>query len=250
MAFDRAALLERVQTQLYDSVRTLVATIEAKDRYTKGHSERVTAYSMQIAEEMGFVGEGLACIQLAALLHDVGKVGTPESILNKEGKLTDEEFEVIKQHPVVGAKIIENINDTDAIVAIVRHHHERHDGSGYPSGLTDRDIPTEARILAVADAFDAMTSDRAYRKTFSKEEAVAEIRRCTGVQFEPTVAEVFIGLCERDLLHVPELIYVGRATGSEQGPSGARFSMAQSSATGTDEGADWAEEPETLDSAR
>lgn len=249
IAIDRAALLERVQTQLYDSVRTLVATIEAKDNYTKGHSERVTAYSMQIAEEMGFVGEGLANIQLAALLHDVGKVGTPESILNKEGKLTDEEFEVIKQHPEVGAKIIQNIKDTAAIVAIVNHHHERYDGSGYPSGLSGEGIPTEARILAVADAFDAMTSDRAYRRIFSKEEVIEEFRRFSGIQFDPTAAEVFINLYERDRLYVPDLIYVGHVSGSERGPSGARFSVDQSSGASVDDETDSVDETKRSKSA-
>ena len=227
IAIERVQLLDRVQTRLYESVRTLVATIEAKDNYTVGHSERVTAFAMQIGEEMGFMGEGLASIQLAGLLHDVGKVGTPEHILNKPGKLTDEEFDVIRQHPEVGARIITNIHGTGGVVGIVRHHHERYDGGGYPAGLSGEAIPTEARILTVADAFDAMTSNRAYRRIFEKAEVIEEFEGNAGTHFDPTVVEVFIGLYKAGQIYVPELIYVGQGTGAEQGARGAAFSIRQ-----------------------
>lgn len=228
IAIERASLLDRVQTRLYETVRTMVATIEAKDNYTVGHSERVTAYAMQIAEEMGFVGEGLANIQLACLLHDVGKIGTPEHILKKPGKLTAEEFEVIKQHPAVGQKIIAHIKETDAISGIVRHHHEKFNGSGYPDGLAGEAIPSEARILAAADAFDAMTSDRAYREVFTKSQVIEEFRTHAGTHFDPAVTEVFLGLYKKSRIYVPELIYVGQATGDAQGPRSAAFSLRRS----------------------
>ena len=228
IAIDRASLLDRVQTRLYETVRTVVATIEAKDNYTVGHSERVTAYAMQIAEEMGFVGEGLANVQLACLLHDVGKIGTPEHILNKRGKLTDEELEVIKRHPAVGQRIIANIKETSAISSIVRHHHEKFDGSGYPDGLVGEAIPIEARILAAADAFDAMTSNRPYRQIFTKDQVIKEFRTHSGTHFDPTVTEVFLGLYKKGRIYVPELIYVGQATGEAQGPLSAAFSLRRS----------------------
>ncbi len=225
IAIERAMLIERVQARLYEIVRTLVATIEAKDVYTVGHSERVTAYAMQIGEEMGFLGEGMADVQLAGLLHDVGKIGVPEQVLNKPGKLTDEEFAIIRQHPEIGANIIQNIADTDVVVRIVRHHHEKFDGSGYPEGLAGEAIPMEARILAVADAYDAMTSNRPYRRVLDPDQMVAEFERHAGTQFDPAVTEVFVELYRSGQLRIPDLIYVGQAIDADVGPEGAAFSI-------------------------
>ncbi len=232
IAIERAMLMERVQSRFYDTVRTLVASIEAKDVYTVGHSERVTAYAMQIAEEMGFVGEGLEDIQLAGLLHDVGKIGVPEHILNKRGRLTEEELAIIRRHPEIGANIVGNISEAENLTAIIRHHHEKYDGTGYPDGLKGEDIPIAARILSVADAYDAMTSDRPYRKALEEADVLAQFRKYAGSQFDPRVLEAFLDLHTGQRLRVPDLIYVGRALEGEIGPEAAAFSIRRATPAG------------------
>jgi len=191
IAIQRVLLMEEVTALLHGTTRALVATIEAKDKYTHGHSERVTEYSLQIARAMGLSEAKTKLLELAGFLHDIGKIGVAEGILNKEEPLTDEEWQVIRQHPAVGADIIANIEGTDAISLAVRHHHERWDGSGYPDGLAGNEISPLGRILAVADAFDAMTSARPYREARSSEYAIEELLKGSGSQFDAEIVEVF-----------------------------------------------------------
>ncbi|RLC35097.1 hypothetical protein DRH14_01620 [Candidatus Shapirobacteria bacterium] len=182
-----------------DAIAALVKATEAKDPYTSGHSERVTKYAEEIVEKLkdtpSFrnVFELQEKVHYAGLMHDVGKVGIPDSILHKPGKLTEEEFRIIKEHPVKSAEIISQIRDMDReVIKGILHHHERWDGRGYPSGLAGQEIPKIARILAVADAYDAMTTDRAYRPAFPPEQAYKELRKESGRQFDPQVVEAFL----------------------------------------------------------
>ncbi len=202
IAIERMQLIRRTRRMFYGTVRALVATIEAKDVYTRGHSERVTNYAVRIAERMGFEADFLLSLELAGLLHDVGKIGVAEKILNKPGKLTPDEYNLIKEHPSVGSEIIHRIERSHEISRIVRHHHEHWDGSGYPDGLAGEAIPVGARMLAVADAYDAMTSQRSYRDALSRKEAMAELKRCAGSQFsEESVAQMVAILDEGDAAH-------------------------------------------------
>ncbi|MFP4459188.1 MAG: HD domain-containing phosphohydrolase [Candidatus Zixiibacteriota bacterium] len=192
VAVARAILFESRQKLLLGAVDSLVALIEAKDRYTHGHSAMVTYYSIKIAEELKLLENDIKDLKIAALLHDIGKVGIPENILHKKGRLTDEEFEIIKNHPEQGASIIKNIDGTERIVRAIRHHHERYDGFGYPDRIKGEEIPVFARILAVADSYDAMTSNRPYRKKLSREDAMREIEENIGTQFDPDFATIFL----------------------------------------------------------
>ena len=217
MAISNAQLIENLQEKiketevLYNKSRrlfinttiALAAAVDARDPYTHGHTERVTAYCLAIAEEMQDRPEVKDTpnfrenLHIAALLHDIGKIGIPDSILNKEGKLTPEEYEKIKEHPVIGTAILYPIKELGVILGGVRSHQERFDGAGYPDGLKGLDIPLLARIIAVADAFDAMTSNRPYRTKKSIEKAVAEIKECSGTQFDPDVAQAFARAYEK-----------------------------------------------------
>jgi len=190
-ALERALLAEKHDQLFYGLIRALVSTIEAKDQYTRGHTERVTTYSMAIGEEMGLTDDEKHTLQLGALLHDVGKIGIPEKILKKPGKLTPGEYEIMKRHPDIGADILEHINGIGEIADIVRYHQEKFDGTGYPAGLKGEDIPLYDRVVAVADAYDAMTSSRSYRRNFSEEEVMKEFNRCAGFQFDRRVVEAF-----------------------------------------------------------
>lgn len=174
------------------TIKTLVSAVDAKSPWTSGHSERVTSYALAAGAEMGLCESDLKTLELAGLLHDIGKIGTYESILDKPERLTGEEIEIMRVHPRKGAEILSHIRHFEAIVPIVRGHHEHYDGAGYPDGLKGKDMPLMARILAVCDAYDAMTSDRPYRKGRTKEEAVTELRRCSGAQFDPDVVRAFI----------------------------------------------------------
>lgn len=173
------------------TVQALAAAIDAKDHYTKGHSDRVAEYAAAIAREMRLPEDKVEAIHFGALLHDVGKIGVGEAILNKPDKLTNEEFTSIKDHPVIGATILQPITFIKNVPTFVRHHHERYNGKGYPDGLSGEQIPLESRIIAVADVYDAMTTDRPYRKAFSHQEAADYIRQQAGVEFDPHVAEAF-----------------------------------------------------------
>jgi putative two-component system response regulator len=171
------------------AAHALAAAVEAKDEYTAGHATRVTAYAMTIAEVTG--GVDLLRFRLAGDLHDVGKIGVPDNVLNKPGRLTDEEFAQVMRHPETGARILQPMIDDPLVLGVVRWHHERWDGKGYPDGRAGEDIPLPARVLAVADTLDAMTSRRAYREGLPWLAAVDEIRRCSGTQFDPGVVASF-----------------------------------------------------------
>jgi len=180
------------------AIAAVGAASEIRDRYIRGHQERTALWAAALAEEMGLSAERVRNIRVAGLLHDLGKVTVNEHILNKPGKLTEEEFAKVRQHASRGAAIIVSEAETlQQLAPIVRHHHERFGGKGYPDGLTGEEIPIEARILAVADVFDAMTHERAYRKALSREEAIAELERSAGTQFDPAVVEAFLALVKR-----------------------------------------------------
>ncbi len=181
-----------VEAEVLSTIYALAATLEARDKYTYGHSRRVSRYAVATAEALNLAPEQVAVISAAALLHDIGKVGIPDHVLNKEGKLLDEEWELLKQHPRLSATIVGHVPSLAACLAAVRHHHERWDGNGYPSGLKEEAIPIEARILTVTDAFEAMISERPYRKALTFKQAVAELDKCAGTQFDPKVVQAFI----------------------------------------------------------
>ncbi|MBE7491609.1 MAG: HD domain-containing protein [Planctomycetes bacterium] len=194
IAIERARMLEDMEGLFYSCVRALVSSIEAKDQYTHGHSERVTAFAVTLAEEMALDADMLDNVRLGALLHDVGKIGVAEKILTKPSRLTPDEVKVIRQHPVRGAEILSHIRNIPGVVAAVKYHHEMYNGLGYPDGLNGTEVPQTARIVALADAFDAMTSNRSYRRNFDVDEAISEFTRCSGDQFDPEVCEVMIKL--------------------------------------------------------
>ena len=184
-------------------LHSLTSAVDAKDSYTCGHSERVALLSRHLATEAGLPDAEVEQIYMAGLLHDVGKIGVPESVLQKTGKLTAEEFDQMKKHPEIGARILADVKQVKALIPGVLHHHERYDGKGYPSGLAGTGIPLMGRIICLADCFDAMTSNRTYRKALPLEVALTEIRRCAGTQFDPTLAEAFLRSgpdCLRELL--------------------------------------------------
>jgi len=186
------ALKTSYDQQLAGIVKGVIATLELKDPYTRGHSERVAEYAMSLAKATGKVNESeLNHFYYACLLHDIGKVQIPDTILTKSGKLEEEEYEIVKAHPVVGAKAIEDVEGIADNIAVIYHHHERWDGKGYPDGLVGEETPLVARITAVADAFDAMTSTRSYRPALPFEEAYKRILDGKGSQFDPELVEVF-----------------------------------------------------------
>ncbi len=174
------------------ALTSLSEAIEAKSPWTHGHSERVAEYSTRIARAMGWSDAEVEELRIAALLHDIGKIGTYDGLLDKSGPLSDEEYELVKRHPMKGAEVLAPIKQLHPIIPWIRGHHERYDGTGYPDGLRAAEIPLAARILAVADAFDSMTADRPYRKTPGRANAVNEIKRCAGTQFDPEVVEAFL----------------------------------------------------------
>lgn len=189
--------IKRAGSALAENIPTLVAIIDAKDVNTCGHSERVTKYAMAIAKTMGITGEELSNIQYGALLHDIGKINVEEHILDKPGRLSDHELYSIRNHPSFGANFISSIDYLKKVTPLVLYHHERWDGSGYPEGIKGENIPLGARIIGVADAFDAMISDRPYKKSFLVEEAVKELAMCRGTQFDPAVVDAFLKLIDR-----------------------------------------------------
>ncbi len=192
VVINNSQLYERLQKNYINIIQTLTAAIDAKDPSTRGHSARVAEYAVAIAKELNMPMESLKTIQSASYLHDVGKIGIPEHILAKPSGLTDEEFEIIKTHPAISAKILAPVHFEEPIVPIVRHHHERFAGGGYPDNIKGDLIPLEARILTLADSFDAMISSRPYRSAHTVDWAMDEIRNCSGKQFDPEIAEVFL----------------------------------------------------------
>src|SRR5690606_13716278 len=191
---ENAMLFEDVHDLMMGLIHSLTSAVDAKDAYTCGHSERVALLTRQLAREMRLPEQSVERFYMAGLLHDVGKIGVPERVLQKEGKLTDEEFGLIKKHPEIGARILSDIKQIEDILPGVLHHHERWDGRGYPHGLAGKDIPLMGRVICLADAFDAMTSNRTYRKAMPLEVAMEEIRRTAGTQFDPELAEVVPGI--------------------------------------------------------
>ena len=172
----------------------LRGAIEARDPSTQGHSARVTAIAEAIARRLGWGEARLALLRLGGPLHDIGKLGVSDAVLCKRGRLEPDELAVIREHPTLGAKILLRLAAFRGAIPYVLYHHERWDGTGYPTGRSGEAIPVEARVLAIADAFDAMTSDRPYRRALSHEEAVAEVERCAGTQFDPELVDIFVEL--------------------------------------------------------
>lgn len=192
LTLNRNYLSKDLRELFFTTIKSISSVLDAKDNYTHGHSYRVTMFSMIIANAIHVNDEIKENIEIAGLLHDIGKIGVPENILCKPGKLTDEEFEIIKQHPGMGRKILSEINKLDEVSFWLSSHHERWDGRGYPLGLKGEEIPLPARILAVADTYDAMTSNRSYRKGLPHEVAVEEIKKCSGAQFDPEIVKIFL----------------------------------------------------------
>jgi putative two-component system response regulator len=174
------------------SIDAMIKALEAKDFYTRGHSQRVTLYSIAIGEELGMTGQEREDLHRASVLHDLGKIGVREAVLNKPGRLTEEEFAEIVRHSETAVRILEPIPFFRPLLPAILHHHERFDGKGYPARLAGSNIPFASRIMAVADTFDAMTSTRAYRKALPVADSIAEIRRCSGTQFDPDIVPAFL----------------------------------------------------------
>ena len=187
---------EKLEKAYLETVETLRYTVEAKDTYTRGHSDRVSEYSVLIGKYLGLPEEELHKLKVGGLFHDIGKIGVPDSILLKNAKLTDDEYSEIKNHPSIGAHILSNASIFQDIIPIVKHHHERYDGRGYPGKLEGENIPYLARIAAVADSFDAMTSKRTYRDSLPLDIVIGELEKNKGTQFDPIIADVFL-----DILH-------------------------------------------------
>jgi putative two-component system response regulator len=191
LARSRQLRMAQLQKAYEASLTMLANAIEVRSEYTRGHVERVTAYTMVLADHMGIPGKRLDVLRFGAILHDIGKIHVKENILVKKEKLQKSEWDEIRQHPITGAEMIKDIPYLTPAVPIVRHHHERWDGKGYPDGLAREAIPVEARIVSVADGFDAMTTDRLYHPAFSLERAFQEIVICSGTQYDPAVVSSF-----------------------------------------------------------
>jgi len=194
VAVERTRLIEDLEDLFIGAIRALVASVEARDPYTRGHSERVTAYALAMSDVLGLDAQDREIVELAGLLHDVGKIGVPGEVLHKPGKLTDDEYAVIKLHPVQGEDIVRNIQHhyIGAVADAVRHHHERWDGGGYADGQHGDELSPVSRVLAVADAYDAMTSDRPYRKGYSPEKATGILEEVAGTQLDPESVRAFV----------------------------------------------------------
>lgn len=185
--------IQKLRTSYLDTVSLLVDFLDHKDEYTKGHCQRVTRYTVAIGRAMELEEREMLNLELAALLHDIGKLGVPDEIINKEGKLTPQEYEIVKTHPAVGYELIKEISFLDISSFILLQHHERVDGKGYPFGLREGQIDLKAKIISVADAYDAMTSSRPYRKQgLTKEQAIEQLQLCVGSQFDKEIVDVFV----------------------------------------------------------
>jgi len=193
-SIENLALYENIYENLFSTLYAFVETIEARDPYTKQHSTRVSSYAMSIARAIGCSQESINELNVSGNLHDIGKIGIPDSILLKPGRLTDDEYEVIKKHPVIGSNIIGHFNMWSSEENIIRHHHERWDGRGYPDNLREEEIPFLSRILSVSDVYDALTSDRSYRRRMEEDTALNIIIENAGSQFDPEIVEVFLKL--------------------------------------------------------
>lgn len=196
---------ELLEKSYLESIEILRRTVEVKDIYTKGHSDRVAEYSLLIGEKLNLPSDEMKTLKIGALFHDIGKIGIPDAILLKTDKLTDDEYSEIKNHPAIGVHILSNASIFADIIPIVKHHHERYDGHGYPSRLAGKDIPYLARIVAVADTFDAMTSKRSYRQALDFDYTMNEIERCKETQFDPEIADVFLDILRNEPEKISEI---------------------------------------------
>ena len=196
---------EKLEKAYMESIETLRFTVEAKDPYTRGHSDRVSEYSVLIGKQLNLSDEDLKTLKIGGLFHDVGKIGVPDSILLKTEKLTDDEYSEIKNHPAIGAHILSNATIFKNIIPIVKHHHEKYDGTGYPGKLKGEDIPLFARIAAIADTFDAMTSKRTYRDSLGLDIVKSEIEKCKGTQFDPKLADIFLDILNNHYNDIVEI---------------------------------------------
>ena len=215
-AISQMNLIRKINTELKDtydklekaymeSIQTLRFTVEAKDTYTRGHSDRVSEYSVLIGQKLGLSDQDINNLRVGGLFHDIGKIGVPDNILLKNSKLTEDEYSEIKNHPAIGAHILSNATIFKDVLPIVKHHHERFDGNGYPGKLKGEEIPFLARITAVADAFDAMTSRRTYRDSLSLDMVKSEIQKCKGSQFDPICADAFLDILNNDYEKIQEI---------------------------------------------
>lgn len=195
-AIENSRLYEKLEQSYLSMMVTLSCVVEARDLYTDKHMKDIAEYSVDIANKLGLSDNDIENIRKAALLHDIGKISVPDHILMKPGKLSEEEMEVIKKHPTNGAKMIDPVEPLKHAKKIIKHHQECYNGTGYPEGLRGKEIPIGARIIAVADAFGAMTTDRPYRRALSIGEAVKELKKCAGTQFDPHLVEIFISILE------------------------------------------------------
>jgi len=210
IAIENSKLYNDLQRSFAETIQALVKALEAKDVYTRGHSERVTRFARYLAEDLGMSESEVERITQAALLHDIGKIGMKLELLNKPGKLTEDEKQMFRSHPLLGKQILDSVTFLKDIAPYVYHHHERWDGGGYPEGKKGEDIPVGARILSIVDSFTCMTENRPYRKALSVEDAAKELLRCSGTQFDPVFVEVFLkGLKKRGIL--PDSFKIERA---------------------------------------
>jgi putative nucleotidyltransferase with HDIG domain len=189
---ENSRLYQQLENAYLSTINALANAVEARDVYTKGHTERVCYLAETLARRLGWGQEQLSHVRMGSILHDIGKIGVPDSILNKPKPLTPAEFEVMKQHPQMGVKILEGIGFLEPALPYVLYHHERYDGKGYPTGLKGEDVPMEGRLMAVVDTFDAITSDRPYRKNLGYQKAIQELKDFSGTQFDPQVAQAMI----------------------------------------------------------
>mgnify|MGYP002981267396 CR=1 FL=1 len=196
---------QKLQDSYLESIQTLRYTVEAKDSYTRGHSDRVSEFSVLLGKHLGLSDQDLEHLRLGGLFHDIGKIGVPDIILQKNSKLTDDEYSQIKQHPNIGVHILSNATIFNDILPIVEHHHEKFDGTGYPKNLAGNDIPYLARIAAIADSFDAMASRRAYRDSLPLDVIISEFERCKGTQFDPQMDDVFLDILKNHYEEIKEI---------------------------------------------
>ncbi|MEO0095330.1 MAG: HD domain-containing phosphohydrolase [candidate division WOR-3 bacterium] len=197
IAIQNSELYSSLKQSYLDSIKTLVSAIEAKDPYTSGHSERVRKYALKIARKLKLSPEEIEELDYAGCLHDIGKIGISDSLLTKPTQLTKEEYEMVKEHPIIGHNILKHAHHLAGACEIIKYEHERYDGNGYPNGLKKNQIPIGARIIAVADAYDAMTTDRPYRRALSKKEAIKRLKECSGTQFDPKVVKAFLSILNK-----------------------------------------------------
>ena len=197
-----------------ETIFSIANAVEARDKSTGRHSFRVSEYAVLIARELGFSEEEQTQIRRTGLLHDIGKIGVPDSVLNKPARLTDEEYEIMKTHTLIGGEILKDFTLIPHVDEGAKFHHERYDGTGYPIGLKGEKIPLNARIIGIADAFDAMTANRVYRKALDMDYVIAELKRCSGTQFDPGLVEIMLELIENGSLNVAKT--VEKSVGAEK----------------------------------